>query len=117
MLAATDAPLGAYAVLEELSKVQGKAVGPTTAYRTLDFLVENGIALKIASRNAYARCDHLGHHHHGALLICSRCGRTHEVDSSDLDAVVLKMASAANFKLEGQSVEIQGLCESCAGVG
>ena len=64
------APLGAYAILEELSRREGKQVAPPTVYRTLDFLLEHGFVHKIESLNAYAPCEHLGHAHHGMLLIC-----------------------------------------------
>ena len=53
------APLGAYAILEELSRREGKHVAPPTVYRTLDFLLERGFVHKIESLNAYAPCEHL----------------------------------------------------------
>ena len=64
------APLGAYAILEELSRREGKQVAPPTVYRTLDFFLEHGFVHKIESLNAYAPCEHLDHAHHGMLLIC-----------------------------------------------
>ncbi len=62
------APLGAYAILEELSRREGKQVAPPTVYRTLDFFLEHGFVHKIESLNAYAPCEHLDHAHHGMLL-------------------------------------------------
>ena len=54
ILAENTAPLGAYAIIEALSRREGKAIAPPTVYRTLDFLLEHGFLHKIESRNAYA---------------------------------------------------------------
>ena len=113
LVASARAPLSAYAVLDQLSKTQGKAVGPPTAYRALDFLVDHGFALKIASRNAYARCDHLGHHHHGVLLICTNCGSVQEREAPALDDEVRRLTVDAGFSATRRTIEIEGLCGNC----
>lgn len=113
MLANAKAPLGAYAVIDQLSQAQGKAVAPPTAYRVLDFLVENGFVFKISCTNAYAPCDHLGHHHHGLLLICGRCGRADEIESPQVDALLAETAARVGFRPHRQVVEIEGLCGAC----
>ena len=46
------APLGAYAILEELSRRKMKQIAPPTVYRTLDFFLEHGFVHKIESLNA-----------------------------------------------------------------
>lgn len=115
LLAGAGAPLTAYALIDALAQAQGRPVAPPTVYRTLDFLVENGFVVRVESRNAFAICDAPGHHHHGIMLICSRCGTTEEVDSHDLDALLLRTASAAGFRLEKQMVELEGLCGRCCG--
>ncbi len=113
MLARAKAPLGAYAVIDQLSQAQAKTVAPPTAYRALDFLVENGFVFKISSTNAYAPCGHLGHHHHGMLLICSRCGRADEIESPQVDALLAETAARVGFRPRRQVVEIEGLCGAC----
>jgi Fur family zinc uptake transcriptional regulator len=113
ILARAPAPLGAYAIIEELSREQGKAVAPPTVYRTLDFFLENGFLHKVESRNAYAPCEHLGHRHHGILLICERCGRTDEVESPRFDKMLQATAAKAGFSAQRRVVEVEGLCEAC----
>jgi Fur family transcriptional regulator, zinc uptake regulator len=113
IVAQAPAPLGAYAIIEELSREQHKAVAPPTVYRTLDFFLENGFLHKIESRNAYAPCAHLGHDHHGILLICERCGRTDEIENTSFDKLLQATAAKAGFVTQRQVVEIEGLCESC----
>jgi Fur family zinc uptake transcriptional regulator len=113
LVAGSAAPLTAYALIDELARLQGRSVAPPTVYRTLDFLVENGFVIKVESRNAFAICDSPGHDHHGIMLICTGCGTAEEIDNHDLDAMLLKLAATAGFKLEKQMVELEGLCEKC----
>jgi Fur family transcriptional regulator, zinc uptake regulator len=113
MLAGSRAPLGAYALIDQLSKSQGRTIAPPTVYRALEFLVEHGFVFRIASANAFAPCDHLGHHHHGLLLICSRCGRADEIESPTVDAALAETAARVGFRPQHQMVEIEGLCGAC----
>jgi Fur family zinc uptake transcriptional regulator len=115
ILARAQAPIGAYAILDELARAEQRAVGPPTVYRTLEFLVEQGFVVKVESRNAFALCDAPGHVHHGALLICSICGKSAEIESADLDSLLRETAAAAGFRLERQVVEVEGVCERCLG--
>ncbi len=115
ILSGSSAPLGAYAIMEELSRREGKRVAPPTVYRTLDFFLEHGFVHKIESLNAYRPCEHLGHAHHGMLLICETCGRSEEVDADDVTRMIAATAAGAEFTLRRVMVEAQGLCGRCAG--
>ena len=101
--------------MEELSRREGKRVAPPTVYRTLDFFLENGFVHKIESLNAYAPCEHLGHAHHGMLMICETCGRSEEVDDDDVMRAIAATATGAAFTLRRVMVEAKGLCGRCAG--
>ena len=107
------APLGAYAILEELSRREGKQAAPPTVYRTLDFFLSHGFVHKIETLNAYAPCEHLGHAHHGMLLICEACGRSEEVEDPEVMSAVSKSAAGRGFALRRVMVEAQGLCRKC----
>ncbi len=113
LLAGSAAPLTAYALIDELAQLQGRGVAPPTVYRTLDFLMQNGFVIKVESRNAFSVCDSPGHHHHGILLICARCGAAEEIDDHDVDTTLLKTASTAGFKIDKQMVELEGVCARC----
>jgi Fur family zinc uptake transcriptional regulator len=110
-------PLGAYAILERLSKLESKHVAPPTVYRTLDFFVENGFLHKIESRNVFTPCEHLGHRHGGVLLICERCGRSEEVEDASLEKSLRRTAERAGFAMSRQMVELQGVCSLCGAQG
>jgi Fur family zinc uptake transcriptional regulator len=107
------APLGAYAILEELSRREGKQVAPPTVYRALDFFLEHGFVHKIETINAYAPCEHLGHAHHGMLLICESCGRSEEIENAEVMRAIAGSAAAASFTARRVTVEAQGLCRRC----
>ena len=114
ILAGSAGPLGAYAIIDQLSRRESKPVAPPTVYRTLDFFLEHGFVYKIESRNAYAPCEHLGHAHHGALLLCEKCGRSDEIEDVKLDRLLQEAAARAGFAPHRQMVELVGLCRNCA---
>src|SRR6516164_1549140 len=114
ILAESSSPLGAYAIIDQLSRLEGKAIAPPTVYRTLEFFLENGFVYKIESRNAYAPCEHLGHAHHGALLLCEKCGRSDDIEDVKLDRLLQEAAKRAGFAPHRQMVELVGLCRDCA---
>jgi Fur family transcriptional regulator, zinc uptake regulator len=113
IIARAPTPLGAYAIIEALSREQHKSVAPPTVYRTLDFFLEHGFLHKVDSRNAYAPCEHLGHDHHGILLICRQCGRTDEIENSRIDNLLRETEAKAGFTPQKQVVEIEGICHTC----
>ena len=114
ILGESAAPLGAYAILEEMSRREGKQVAPPTVYRTLDFFLAHGFVHKIESLNAYAPCEHLDHAHQGMLLICEACGRSEEIEDADVMRTIAVSAAQAGFAPQRVMVEAQGLCRKCA---
>jgi Fur family transcriptional regulator, zinc uptake regulator len=110
----SPAPLGAYAIIEALSRREGKSIAPPTVYRTLEFFLEHGFLHKIESRNAYARCAHFDHAHESAQLICEKCGRSEEVEDTSLAAALDAAAARLQFRPKRRLVEMIGLCRDCA---
>ena len=108
-----EAPIGAYALLDQLKASRAKAA-PPTVYRALDFLLENGLVHRLSSRNAYLAC---GHHHAAndplVFLICDACGSVSERTSPSLGHDLDEIASETGFSRRGQVVELTGLCAGC----
>ena len=113
ILGDSPAPLGAYAIIEELSRRESKPIAPPTVYRTLEFFLEHGFLHKIESRNAYARCEHLGHVHQGVLLLCEKCGRSDEIEDLALSQALQQTADRAGFLAHRRMIELVGLCRGC----
>jgi hypothetical protein len=72
----------------DLEARQGGRVAPRAdVYRRLRFFLDHGF-YKIESRNAYAPSERLGHAHHGAPLLCEKCGRSDEIEGVKLDRLL-----------------------------
>jgi Fur family transcriptional regulator, zinc uptake regulator len=108
--------LGAYEVLERLAG-EGFGNKPPVAYRALDFLVENGMAHRIARLNAFMACMHPGDDHTPMVMICRACRSVAEAPAEPVAAAVAGAAAAAGFAVEGTVVEALGLCSACRARG
>ena len=106
-------PLGAYDILAVLSEEDGRRAAPPTVYRALDFLLENGLVHRIASLNAFTGCNHPTHVHQGQFLICRECHAAIELQSPNISDAVTNAAAEVGFAVEGQTVEIIGVCSGC----
>ncbi|RDE18890.1 transcriptional repressor [Motiliproteus coralliicola] len=105
-------PLGAYQLLEQLSK-EGFNSAPPTVYRALEFLLEQGLAHRITSLNAFIGCSHPGCRHQGYFLICRSCGSAEELPSESLAESLRQQVSQRGFLVESETVELSGLCPDC----
>ncbi len=115
IIADSGAPLGAYAIIEAMTRREGKSVAPPTVYRALEFFLEHSFLHKVESRNLYAPCEHVGHAHDGVLLICDVCGQTQESEGEAVGVALGSVAAAAAFAVRRRTVELQGTCAACAG--
>jgi Fur family zinc uptake transcriptional regulator len=112
-LADSHVPLGAYELVERLG-ASGEKPAPMSVYRALDFLVSEGLAHRIESRNAYMACGRA----HGAddvivFLICEACGLTSEVASHAVGRDLAWATRAAGFTPRARAIEIAGTCSRC----
>lgn len=82
-----------------------------TVYRTLETLVELGLAVRIAHPGWEQRYDpRTDLHHH---LVCDRCGLVLDHEEPALDRLPLPQARSG-FAAAGYSVQFRGLCAGCA---
>lgn len=105
-------PVGAYALLEMLTK-EGWSAGPPTVYRALEFLVRTGLVHRIALLNAFVGCSRPGQVHAGAFLLCSQCGAAAELDDESVSRAIVEAAGRLGFSVGRQTIEVEGLCPSC----
>jgi Fur family ferric uptake transcriptional regulator len=95
---------------------RGENIGLTTIYNQLRSLADAGQVDALRSDDGevrYRRCDSSGHHHH---LVCRRCGRTVEVEEPGVERWADQVAAAHDFVEVSHTLEIVGLCASCAAV-
>jgi Fur family transcriptional regulator, zinc uptake regulator len=110
---ASHKPLGAYDILAVLSEADGRRAAPPTVYRALDFLLEHGLVHRIASLNAFIGCSHPEHAHQGQFLICRGCHAAIELEQASISDAIVAGAAGVGFAVEGQTVEVLGLCAGC----
>lgn len=88
-------------------------IGRATVYRTLQWMVDAGIARKVdfgEGRSRYeASYGHPQHFH----LICTTCHRSSEFLSSDVESLMEEIAASRSFARTQSVVQIYGLCEEC----
>lgn len=99
--------------MEMLAKASTRRVAPPTVYRTLDFLLEQGLIHRINALNAFVGCPSPKHQHQNHFLICRQCGVAVEMDNPLLVEEIQRSAQAAGFSVQTQSLEVMGLCPSC----
>jgi Fur family ferric uptake transcriptional regulator len=99
--------------LYQLLRTRGESVGLSTVYRTLQALTDTSQVDCLISDDGearYRRCSS-GHHHH---LVCRGCGRTVEVENPRIERWAAEVASQHGFTQVSHTLEVFGLCASCA---
>ena len=111
-LRAADGPMTAYQVLDAVREHGISA--PPTVYRALNRLVEEGLAHRVESINAYVACSHSHQADDAAIFaICDNCGVVEEIDDKKAVSGLRRAAEADRFAVQHMAVEIRGLCERC----
>jgi len=105
-------PVSAYELIEEL-RDKGVAA-PPTVYRALNRLIEDGLAHRLESLNAFVACNH-PHHHTGKAVfaICEACGAVTEFDSETAERSLAQWAKCAGFTVRSMTLELRGQCKTC----
>jgi len=89
-------------------------VNKTTVYRALDLLQELDLVTehKIDDGPALYEAASRGHHAH---LICSKCGRSQDMDPQLAENVRIGLYARHGFQTELESHPIFGVCANCRG--
>ena len=113
VLASAGRPVGAYEMIDLMAQ-NGKRPAPISVYRALGYLMDNGLAHRLASKNAFVAC---GHEHAAEepviFLICEGCGEVEEATSEGLAGELAALAGQSGFAPRTRVVEIVGRCKNC----
>jgi Fur family zinc uptake transcriptional regulator len=120
MILDAASPTGAYELLDRLRQNR-RGAAPPTVYRTLDFLLEQGLVHRIERLAAFVGCvagctaeaDGAAHTHAAQFLICRECGRVVEMQNHDVSMVLTRAAQEAGFSIGSATIEAEGLCSTC----
>jgi Fur family transcriptional regulator, ferric uptake regulator len=88
-------------------------IGRATVYRTLQWLVDAGIARKVDFGEGRSRFEPSYRHPRHFHLVCTRCHRSSEFLSSDVEALIEEIAAARKFAATKAVVQIYGTCDEC----
>jgi Fur family ferric uptake transcriptional regulator len=83
-----------------------------TVYRTLELLVEEGLASRIdlgEGRVIYSTYQHGPHIH----LLCRQCGQVLDANQEMLSVLNLQLLSEYKFAADLQHISVLGLCSDC----
>ena len=114
-------PTGAYELLDRLRETRRRAA-PPTVYRTLGFLLDQGLIHKVERLSAFVGCvtgctadpDEKAHTHAAQFLICRKCGRVIEMRDPDVPVALAQAAQSVGFRVDHATIEAEGLCNTCA---
>jgi Fur family ferric uptake transcriptional regulator len=99
--------------LVEQLRESNPLLGRATVFRTLDSLVDAGLAQRFERPGhvyAYAACS-MDHHHH---LVCTRCNATEEIDEAAIASLTRELEARHGFVVHHATLDFQGLCARCA---
>jgi Fur family ferric uptake transcriptional regulator len=99
--------------LSDLVHREDPQIGRATVYRTLQWMVDAGIARKVDFGEGRSRFEPSYRHPRHFHLICTTCHRTSEFLSSDVEAFVEEVAAARKFAPTQTVVQIYGTCDEC----
>jgi Fur family zinc uptake transcriptional regulator len=113
-------PTGAYELLDRLSETRRRAA-PPTVYRTLGFLLDQGLIHKVERLSAFVGCvtgctadpDEKAHAHAAQFLICRKCGRVIEMRDPGVPVALAQAARDVGFRVSHATIEAEGVCNTC----
>lgn len=107
-----ERPVTAYELLD-LVRPTDAAITPASIYRSLDFLLEVGLAHRLDSTRSFIACGHPDHPHAGQFLICRECGTVVETEDTRIATATVDLGDRHGFRLDHQTVELTGVCGAC----
>jgi Fur family transcriptional regulator, ferric uptake regulator len=112
----TIAHSGRHMTAEEVHAVvhtRAHAINIATVYRTLDFLVKEGLSTRLdlgSGKTVYATAKHGPHIH----LVCRQCGAVIEATHELLAPLQQHIQQQYGFQADLHHISLAGLCAACA---
>ncbi|MBI1966630.1 MAG: transcriptional repressor [Gemmatimonadetes bacterium] len=104
--------LSAEDVAKQVAKKR-RPVGTATVYRTLDLLVQSGLAREHDFGEGFKRYEPVAGGQAHEHCICSSCGRVMEFSNDRLERMIALLAEEVEFRPHHHRLEIYGLCRDC----
>ncbi len=91
---------------------RSKAINLATVYRTLDLLVERGLASRFVASDGklmYTTEKHGTHLH----LTCRICGKIYQAEVDLLIPLIQQIETTTGFKADFEHIALTGVCQNC----
>lgn len=99
--------------LVDLVRSTDRRISRATIYRTLQWMVDAGIARRVDFGAGKFKFETAYRHPRHFHLICKSCQRSFEFLSSDIEGLIEEVAAAREFRPSQSVVQIFGTCEQC----
>jgi Fur family ferric uptake transcriptional regulator len=99
--------------LVDLIRSQDSRISRATIYRTLQWMVDAGMARRVDFGEGKFRFEHAYRHPRHFHLICKTCNQSFEFLSSDIEALIEEVATARGFTPRQSVLQVFGTCENC----
>ena len=106
--------------VEELHRrvrVIDSTVSAATVYRTINMLVEIGVAVKRHFGDGSATFESSLSKHHHDHLVCLACNKIEEFELQAIEDLQEGVATEHGFKLVHHRLELYGICRDCQAKG
>jgi len=100
--------------LADLIRESDKRISRATVYRTLQWMVDAGIAGKVDFGGGKFRFERAYRHPRHSHFICKTCNQSFEFLSSDIEALIEEVAAAREFAVRQSMLQVYGTCRWCA---
>lgn len=110
-LARAGRQLTASEIYERVRDAQ-PSLGRATVFRTVERLVEAGVARRLELDGhvyAYIACQP-DHHHH---LSCTSCGRVEEIPEQWVQSIATRATADLGFEIDDARLDFYGRCSAC----
>jgi len=102
----------AYELLDSILETHPRA-NPATVYRVLGFLMENGLAHRLATVNGYVARTGDTSNDYRVFAICGRCGKVSELEANGVGDLIAASVARVGCALDNGAAEIRVVCRHC----
>lgn len=99
--------------LADLMRRTDKRISRATVYRTLQWMVDAGIAGKVDFGGGKFRFERAYRHPRHFHFICKSCNQSFEFLSSDIEALIEEVAAERHFDGRQSMLQVYGTCQWC----
>jgi Fur family ferric uptake transcriptional regulator len=88
-------------------------IGYATVYRTMQLLVDAGLAAERRFKDNITRYEPIQRNAHHDHMICIQCGRIIEFEDRKIEELQKNAARKHNFRPVSHKLELYGYCSAC----